>query len=292
MKALKNLGQGIAGNLGGGKLRNAMGGLGGGKLKKAMGGLGKGMLMEDGGRMKYPGGGRMSNRRLARMLAKYMMGGKMKMEHGGKHYMHGGVHEMEHGGKHYGHGGVHEMEHGGKHYRHGGAHDSSGPILNPFDDSEMAQVQRRERERSMIDQGLLSKPGEGVTISFGEGSPVDFQTVQKKFREDNPDLFDPSKDYELLDGERVFFTRGVVDPDDPEGFFQRIVRPADTRGLKRESTDTYTDILRGLMSEFDNYVASFGDEVKNNPEAIQKAREKFKKEARNVAEQMEERRFG
>ena len=73
MKALKKLGQGIAGNLGGGKLRNAMGG------------LGKGMFMEDGGKMKYPGGGRMSNKRLARMLDKYMMGGKMKYEHGGSH---------------------------------------------------------------------------------------------------------------------------------------------------------------------------------------------------------------
>ena len=85
MKALKNLGQGIAGNLGGGKLRNAMGGLGGGKLKKVMGGLGKGMFMGHGGKMKYAGGGRMSNRRLASMLAKYMVGGKMKYEHGGSH---------------------------------------------------------------------------------------------------------------------------------------------------------------------------------------------------------------
>lgn len=49
--------------------------------------------MGHGGRMKYAGGGRMSNPRLARMLAKYMMGGKMEMEHGGKHYEHGGSHD-------------------------------------------------------------------------------------------------------------------------------------------------------------------------------------------------------
>ena len=65
MKALKNLGQGIAGNLGSGKLR------------KAMGGLGKGMLMGHGGRM--------SNRELGRMLSRYMGGGRMKYEHGGAH---------------------------------------------------------------------------------------------------------------------------------------------------------------------------------------------------------------
>lgn len=41
--------------------------------------------MGHGGRMKHAGGGRMSNPRLARMLAKYMMGGKMKYEHGGSH---------------------------------------------------------------------------------------------------------------------------------------------------------------------------------------------------------------
>lgn len=41
--------------------------------------------MGHGGKMKYAGGGRMSNRRLASMLAKHMMGGKMKYEHGGSH---------------------------------------------------------------------------------------------------------------------------------------------------------------------------------------------------------------
>lgn len=43
--------------------------------------------MGHGGKMKYAGGGRMSNPRLARMLAKYMMGGK--------HYEHGGSHDED-----------------------------------------------------------------------------------------------------------------------------------------------------------------------------------------------------
>lgn len=176
-----------------------MGGVGGGKLKKAMGGLGKGMLMGHGGKMKYPGGGRMSNRRLARMLAKYMMGGKMKMEHGGKHYGHGGVHEMEHGGKHYMHGGVHEMEHGGKHYRHGGAHNPDGsPVQNPFDrvvGDEYDQAMADINERAMIRRGDASSatPGEGVTIALGEGSPVDPQTVIQSYIEKNPDMVNPEK---------------------------------------------------------------------------------------------------
>jgi len=256
MKALKKLGQGIAGNLGGGKLRNAMGGLGGGKLRKAMGGLGKGMFMEDGGKMKYPGGGKMSNRRLARMLAKYMMGGKMKMEHGGKHY------------------------------RHGGAHDSSGrPILNPFDDSEFNQVQRRQQERSMINEGLMSKPGEGVTIAFGEGSPVDFETVRRGYMEQNPDLVNPAKTFYMVGDERVFFDAGDKDK------FQRLVRD---RALDEDASfkkgNTYTSIYRDLMSEFDNYIAGFGDEVKNDPKQIERMREQFSREAQNYAGQIFDKR--
>tara|TARA_Y100000401_G_scaffold75250_1_gene61108 strand:+ start:2581 stop:3246 length:666 start_codon:yes stop_codon:yes gene_type:complete len=212
--------------------------------------------MGHGGRMKYAGGGRMSNRRLARMLAKYMMGGKMKMEHGGKHY------------------------------RHGGAHDSSGrPILNPFDDSEFTQTQRRQQERSMIDEGLMSKPGEGVTIAFGEESPVDFETVRRGYMEKNPDLVNPKKDFFMVGDERVFIDAG----DDDQ--FERLVRNrALDRDVSQTQGDTYTSIFRDLMSEFDNYVAGFGDEVRNDPEQIQKMRDKFAEEARNYAGQIFESR--
>tara|TARA_Y100000361_G_scaffold38621_2_gene33090 strand:+ start:1285 stop:1950 length:666 start_codon:yes stop_codon:yes gene_type:complete len=212
--------------------------------------------MGHGGRMKYAGGGRMSNKRLARMLAKYMMGGKMKMEHGGKHY------------------------------RHGGAHDSSGrPILNPFDDSEFTQTQRRQQERSMIDEGLMSKPGEGVTIAFGEESPVDFETVRRGYMEKNPDLVNPKKDFFMVGDERVFIDAG----DDDQ--FERLVRNrALDRDVSQTQGDTYTSIFRDLMSEFDNYVAGFGDEVRNDPEQIQKMRDKFAEEARNYAGQIFESR--
>tara|TARA_R100000773_G_scaffold43557_1_gene42295 strand:+ start:1754 stop:2593 length:840 start_codon:yes stop_codon:yes gene_type:complete len=271
MKALKKLGQGIAGNLGGGKLR------------KAMGGLGKGMLMEDGGKMKYPGGGRMSNRRLARMLAKYMMGGKMKMEHGGKHYMHGGVHEMEHGGKH---------------YRHGGAHNPDGsPVQSPFDrDSadpyyrDMAAI----NERAMISRGDASSatPGEGVTLAFGKGSPVDFATVSSRFKEKNPKLFDPGLKYENLDGERVFYIsdrdllkQGRDTVEDPMSYNQMILDPVHTGRRKRTAaSDTYSDIMKGMMDEFDSYVASFGDEIKNDPEKIAEAREAFREKVMSMAD--------
>ena len=286
MKALKNLGQGIAGNLGSGKLRNAMGGLGGGKLKKAMGGLGKGMLMEDGGRMKYPGGGRMSNRRLARMLAKYMMGGKMKMEHGGKHY---------------GHGGVNEMEHGGKHYRHGGAHNPGGtPMQNPFDrdsadpyDRQMAEI----NERALIRTGDASSadPEGKVTIAFGEGSPVDFGTVSSRFKEANPKLFDPSLEYDILDGERVFYIRdrdllkqGRDTVDDPMSYHQLVLNPMHMGKKRTAPSDTYRDVLKGMMDEFDSYVSSFGDRLLNDPEKIAKAREAFREKAKQMAERAEE----
>jgi len=215
--------------------------------------------MGHGGRMKYAGGGRMSNSRLARMLAKYMMGGKMKMEHGGKHY------------------------------GHGGAHDSSGqPILNPFDDSDMARRQRQQQERSMIDEGLLSSatPGGGATIAFGEGSPVDFETVRERYIENNPDIVNPSKRFYMVGDERVFFDRG-----DDAAMDKLVLQPALDRGVDQGPGSTSMSIYNDLLKEFDDYVAGFGDELKNDPGQIKRMRRQFMNDAMNYASQVEDLRM-
>ena len=185
---------------------------------------------------------------------------------------------------------------GRKMYRHGGAHNSDGsPVQNPFDrvaGDEYDQAMADIKERGMIRRGDASSatPGEGVTLAFGEGSPVDFQTVQKRLREKNPDLFNPRKKFYQVGDERVFLDEDVSD----EEFDRLVLQPANEmvggRRVGQTQGETYSAVFNDLMSEFDNYVAGFGDEVKNDPEKIQKMRDEFAKEARNLAGQIFESR--
>jgi hypothetical protein len=191
--------------------------------------------MGHGGKMKYAGGGRMSNPRLARMLAKYMMGGKKKYEHGGAHF--------------------------------------DAPL----------NTQSDQNERYMVRSGQASSatPGEGATIAFGEGSPVDFKTVLKSYIEKNSDMVNPGKDFYMVGDERVFFDQG-----DDDAMQRLVLKPANEREVGQTQGDTYMAVYNDLMSEFDNYVAGFGDEVKNDPKAIERMRKQFQRDAQNYAGQI------
>ena len=197
--------------------------------------------MGHGGRMKYAHGGRMSNPRLARMLAKYMMGGKKKYEHGGAHF--------------------------------------DAPL----------NTQSDQNERYMVRSGQASSatPGGGATVAFGEGSPVNFETVLKSYIEKNSDMVNPGKDFYMVGDDRVFFDKG-----DDDALNRLVVKAAHDKGVRQQQGDTYGAIYNDLMSEFDNYVSSFGDEVKNDPKAIERMRDKFAEDARNYANQIFDSRGG
>ena len=164
--------------------------------------------------------------------------------------------------KNHSRGGLYRL--GGKmKYEHGGLH---------LDTDNM--------ERVAIEDGLASSatPGGGVTLAFQEGTAGGFDTILKRFQGENPNLVNPQMDYRYLGDERVVYGPGEFD--------DKIVMEAHKRGVQHRGGDRQSDIFQGLMSEFDNYVSSFGDEVKNNPRAIARARENFMDQARNYASQV------
>ncbi len=141
-------------------------------------------------------------------------------------------------------------------------------------------------ERVAIEEGLASSatPGGGVTLAFQEGTAGGFDQILERFQEQNPDLINPQMDYGFVDGERVFFKPGEYE--------DKVVSLAADRGTTDYGTSAaenrQTDIFQGLMDEFENYISGFGDEVKNDPLAISRARRNFADNARIYANQIYE----
>lgn len=152
------------------------------------------------------------------------------------------------------------------------------PVLN---------LQDKYAVESLIRRGLASSadPEGDVTIAMGEGSPVEFKKVLDKFMKDNPDLVDSSKEFYQVGDERVF-----TDSGDDRARYRDVVRPAHMRGVDFGRGDSWGAIKGGLEAEFDKYIDSFGDKIKNDPEKIKFMKDKFLEEARNYATGVETRR--
>ena len=254
------------------------------KKNMAMGGMNMPRVMKK----EMPGGGMISPMEMG-------MGGKMDYEMGGKMDMgHGG--DMARAIK------IYLMRKGGKTFP-----DLTGDGKVTFADILKGRKVKLKKKSQAYggkvmenggkspdflmsggDQGLASSatPGGGATITLGEGSPVDFGTVVKSFAQNNRDLVDPSKGFYMVGDEKVFFDSG-----DKGQFEERVVRPAFQKDVAQVEGDTFGEVYRGLMSEFDKYVSSFGDELKNDPAQIRRMREKFRERASNFAGQIEDSRF-
>tara|TARA_R100001082_G_scaffold109613_1_gene87180 strand:+ start:1519 stop:2208 length:690 start_codon:yes stop_codon:yes gene_type:complete len=137
---------------------------------------------------------------------------------------------------------------------------------------------------SLVRQGLASSatPGGGAKVALGEGSPVEFESVLQSFREKNPDLVNPKRGYAMVGDERVFYDKG-----DWKAHQRDVVESAHDKGVGHTQGSRYDDIYAGLMDEFDNYIASFGDEIKNDPKAIERMREKYREQAASYADQID-----